>query len=77
MEVLPRFELRFELQESEDRDPTPGEEAPENQQSGPSRTVFSNIFSDSRDRARESSERPRSPLGRGMLMQRISPFLRV
>ena len=64
------------VQESEDRDLTPGEEAPENQKRGPSRTVFSNIFSDSRDRVREASERPRSPLGRGILMQRVSSFLR-
>ena len=62
------------VQESEDRDPTPGEKAPENQQSGPSRTVFSNIFSDYRHRAREASERLRSPLGRGILMQRVSLF---
>ena len=64
------------LQESEDWDPTPGEEAPEDQQSGPSRTVFSNIFSDSRDRVREVSERTRSPLGKRILKQRVSPFLR-
>ena len=67
------------VQETEDLDPTLGEGEPEDQQSCPYRTVFSNIFSDSRNRARdanEASERPRSPLGRGSLMQRVSPFLR-
>ena len=66
------------VQETEDWEPTPGEGAPEDQQSGPSRSVFSNIFFDSRNRARdanEASERPRSPLGRGSLMQRVSSFL--
>ena len=40
------------VEESEDWDPTPGnpvEEAPECPQAEPSRTVFSNIFTDSRD----------------------------
>ena len=67
------------VQETEDWDPIPGEGAPEDQQSGPSRTVFSNILSDSRNRARDAndtSEMPRCPLGRGTLMQRASPFLR-
>ena len=63
------------VQEAED--PTPGEEAPEDQESGSSRTVISNIFSDSRDSrdntgVRDASARPRSPLGRGLLMQRVS-----
>ena len=63
------------VQETENWEPTP-----EEQQSGLSRTVFSNIFN-SRNRARDrdandTSERPRSPLGRETLMQRVSPFLR-
>ena len=63
------------VQEPKYWDPTPGEEAPLDQQAGPSRTcVFSNIFSDSRDK--DASARPRSPLGRGSLLQRVSPFLR-
>ena len=52
------------VQETEDWNPTPGEGAPDDQESGPSRTVFSNIFSDSGNRARDAnatSERPRSP----------------
>ena len=67
------------VQETEDWNPTPGEGAPKDKQTGPSRTVFSNTFSDSRNRARhanEASERPRSPPRRGSLMQRVSPFLR-
>ena len=65
------------VQETEDGNPTPGEGAPEDQQSGPSRTVFSSILSDSRNTARDAndtSERPRSPLGRGTLMQMVPLF---
>ena len=67
------------VEESEDWDPTPVEEAPEGQHAEPSRTVFSNIFTDSRDNtgARDSNARPRTPLGRGIPIQRVSPFLRV
>ena len=60
------------VQETEDWNPTPGEGAPNDHESGPSRTVFSTI---SRG-ANETNERPRSPLGRGTLLQRVSPFLR-
>ena len=65
------------VQERENWVPTTGKGVPEEQQS---RTVVSNIF-DSRnitiDRdAIDSNERPRSPLGRGTLLQRVSPFLR-
>ena len=49
--------------ESEDQNPGPNN----NCESGPSRrTVFSN----------DNEDRPRSPLGRGNLLQRVSPFLR-
>ena len=58
------------VQETEDWNPTPGEGAQDDQESGPSRTVISNI---SRE-ANETGDRPRSPLGRGTLMQRVSPF---
>ena len=61
------------VQETEGWNPMPGEEAPDHQ-------VFSNILSDSRNTARDAidtSERPRSPLRRGSLMQRVFPFLRV
>ena len=66
-------------EESEDWDPTPVEEAPEGQHLEPSRTVFSNIFNDSRDstRARDSntlSARPKTPLGRGIPVQRAPLF---
>ena len=65
------------VQERENWVPTTGEGAPEEQQS---RTVVSNIFA-SRNRtsdrdAIDSSERPRSSLGRGTLLQRVSTFLR-
>ena len=72
------------VEESEDWDPMPDnpvEEAPEGSHSEPSRTVFSNIFTDSQDNNRERdsntlSARPRTPLGRGIPVQRVSPFLR-
>ena len=51
----------------EPEDQNPG---PNNHESGPSRTIFSNV-------SREANEeRPRSPLGSGTLLQRVSPFLR-
>ena len=61
------------VQERENWVPTNGEEAQEE-------TVVSSIF-DSRNRtsdrdAIDSNERPRSPLGSGTLLQRVSPFLR-
>ena len=61
------------VQERENWVPTNGEEVQEE-------TVVSNIF-DSRNRtsdrdAIDSNERPRSPLGRGTLLQRVFPFLR-
>ena len=64
------------VQERENWVSTNGEGAQEEQHS---RTV-SNIF-DSRNRtsdrdAIDSNERPRSPLGRGTLLQRVSPFFR-
>ena len=50
----------------EPEDQNPG---PNNQESGPSTTIFLNV-------SREANEeRPRSPLGRGTLLQRVSPFL--
>ena len=58
------------VQETEDWNPTPGDH-----ESGPSRTLFSTISRDANDeRPRSPNERPRSPLGRGTLMQRVSPF---
>ena len=64
------------VQERENLVPSTGEGAQEEQQS---RTVVSNIF-DSRNRTSDrdtiDSERPRSPLGRGTLLQRVSSFLR-
>ena len=64
------------VQERENWVPTNGEEAQEEQQS---RTAVSNIF-DPRNRTSDrdvfdSNDRPRSPLGRGTLLQRVSPFL--
>ena len=58
------------VQETEDWNPTHGEGAPNDHESGPSRTVFSTI---SRD-ANETNERPRSPLGRETLLQRVPLF---
>ena len=63
------------VQEREKCVPTSGEGALEEQQS---RTVVSNIF-DSRNKtsdrdAIDSNERPRSPLGRGTLLQRVFLF---
>ena len=53
------------VEEPEDQNP-----GPNNHESGPSRTIFSNV-------SREANEeRPRSPLGIGTLLQRFSPFLR-
>ena len=71
------------VEKSEDWDPRPDnpvEEMPEGPQSEPSRTVFSNVFTDSQDSNRERdsntlSARPRT-LGRGIPVQRVSPFLR-
>ena len=52
--------------ETEDQNPGPNDN-----ESGPSRrTIFSNVSRDANE------ERSRSPLGRGTLMQRVSPFLR-
>ena len=49
----------------EPEDQNPG---PNNHESGPSRTIFSNV-------SREANEeRHRSPLGRGTLLQRVPPF---
>ena len=66
------------VEESEDWDPTPVEEAPEGQHAEPSRAVCSNIFTDSRDNAgaRDSNARPRTPLGRRFPIQRVPPFVR-
>ena len=63
------------VQERENWVPTTDEGAQEEQQS---RTVVSNIF-DSRNRtsdryAIDSNERPRSPLGRGTLLQMVFAF---
>ena len=58
------------VQDAEDWNPSPGDH-----ESGPYRTVFSTISRDANDeRPRSPNERPRSPLGRGTLMQRVSPF---
>ena len=68
------------VQEPEDWDPTPGEQAPVDQQSGPSRTcVFSNIFSASRDSedntgAKNTSAGQRSSLGREVLCREFPLF---
>ena len=63
------------VQETEDWNPTPGKGAPDDHESGPSRTVFSIISRDANDeRPRSLNERPRSPLGRGTLMQTVSLF---
>ena len=51
--------------ETEDQNPGPNDH-----ESGPSRTIFSNVSRDANE------ERPRSPLGRGTLMQRVPPLLR-
>ena len=60
------------VQETEDWNPTPGDH-----ESGHSRTVFSSISRDANDeRPRSPNERPRSPLGRGTLMQRVPLFKR-
>ena len=66
------------MEESKDWNPTPFEEASEGLHAEPSRTVFSNICTDSRDntRARDSNAWPRTPPGRGIPVQRVSPFLR-
>ena len=72
------------VEESEDWDQMPDnpvETAPEGPHSEPSRTVFCNIFTDScnSNRERDSntlSARPRTPLGREIPVQRVSPFLR-
>ena len=65
------------VEERVDWNPTPGEGEPNDHESGPSRTVFSTISRDANDeRPTSPNERPRSPLGRGTLMQRVSPFLK-
>ena len=56
------------VQETEDWNPTSGEGAPDDHESGLSRTVFSTISRDAND------QRPRYPLGRGTFMQMVPLF---
>ena len=53
------------VEEPENQNP-----GPNNHESGPSRTISLNVLREANE------ERPRSPLGRGTLLQRVSPFVR-